>query len=406
MEKRYESIRNMLVVDRKVFFQIPAMYFLLHCIFSMTISYFYTVTSDNTLVELIRLSYRLRDICFILAAIQMVLKLRISRDDIFLVGMIGILYVVTRVFFPQNMVYVANILAYLILGIECYVIIRTGMINWKLLKSWTTRLSRFFIVAVILGILTVSNQAQYIAKQYMTFSNALILPTGFVMYEAFYRAKFYDYCLFAVGLISILAFGSRGSFVLLALLFLVYIYSRNQNKKVLYAGLGLLLVLWIGVDISGVGDNMISGLLRNGNSRTLSSIFSGSLFKSQRTSVYAYLGKCIVSDVLLGAGLCADRYYLPMVFTGNDANYAHNFFLEWTVDFGFIGLLFAMAVTIFILKNTFSIANREKKLYFYVFFFLIFLQLMISRSWLTEINLFVYAALLMNYTHGERENES
>ncbi len=406
MEKRHESIRNMLVVDRKVFFQIPAMYFLLHCIFSMTISYFYTVTSDSTLVELVRLSYRLRDICFILAAVQIVLKLRISRDDIFLVGMIGILYVVTQVFFPQNMVYVANISAYLILGIECYVVIRTEMIDWQLLKRWTTRLSRFFIVAVILGLLTVSNQAQYIAKQYMTFSNALILPTGFVMYEAFCRAKFYDYCLFAVGLISILAFGSRGSFVLLALLFLVYIYSRNQNKKVLYVGLGLLLALWIGADISGVGDNIISGLLGNSNSRTLSSIFSGSLFKSQRTRVYAYLGKCIVSDVFLGAGLCADRYYLPMAFTGNDANYAHNFFLEWTVDFGFIGLLFAIAVTIFILKNTFSIANREKKWYFYDFFFLVFLQLMISRSWLTEINLFVYAALLMNYTHGERENES
>ena len=406
MEKRHESIRNMLVVDRKVLFQIPAMYFLLHCIFSMTISYFYTVTSDSTLVELVRLSYRLRDVCFVLAAVQIVLKLKISGDDIFLVGMIGIFYMITRVLFPQNMVYIESISAYLILGIECYAVIRTKLLEWKLLKRWTTRFSRIFIVAVILGILTVPNQAQYIAKQYMTFANALTLPTGFVMYEAFCRAKSYDYCLFAIGLISILAFGSRGSFVLLALLFLVYIYSRNQNKKVLYVGLGLLLVLWIGADISGVGDNIVSGLLGNSNSRTLSSIFSGSLFKSQRTRVYAYLGKCIVSDVFLGAGLCADRYYLPMAFTGNDANYAHNFFLEWTVDFGLIGLLIAIAVTIFILKNTFSMKNREKKWYFYTFFFLIFLQLMISRSWLTEINFFVYAALLMNHTHGERENES
>lgn len=400
--KQKIGLRKAFIVDINTVSQIPILYFVLHCIFSMTISYFYTVTNDSSLISLVQLSYQIRRVCLVLGLLQIFFKLRIRKDCVFLVVGSGILYGMTAFLFPQNMKYVGEILPYLLLGIESYIFIRAGLVNWSLIAKWTTRLAKFFVIAVIVGILTAQHKAQYIAKQYMTFANALILPTGFVMFEAFCKNKIYDYGIALAGLMGILAFGSRGSFLLLAILLVVYVYSKSKDKKVLYLGAGFILILWIGLEMTGAGESVVANILGNSESRTLVSIFSGSLFKSARTRVYAYMGKCIVSDAFLGAGLCADRYYLPFAFTGGDANYAHNFFVEWAVDFGILGILLAIGIAFFIVRTTFTIRDNEKKWYMCVFFFLIFLQLMLSRSWTTEINLFVYVALLVNHRFGER----
>lgn len=140
------------------------------------------------------------------------------------------------------------------------------------------------------------------------------------------------------------------------------------------------------------------------DSRTIEKLINGNLFKSNdRIMIYEYLISIILKKPVLGTGICGDRYFLPLRFTGTDATYAHNLFIEILVDYGLIiGSLLILLLLYIIIKFLFKEIDISRKAFFYVFFIIGFIQLMISRSWITEPNFFIFFSILLTYSTNKR----
>lgn len=387
-----------------VFFSI---YFLLHEIFAMSISYFYTVVSSGVITQIIVFSYQLRNISFIFGMIFIIVKEKLTAESILVPLALLIAYVYTYIFYPGNVKYAKDISPYLILCAQSYIIAYTSPFKWQTLRDWSVWIARILVVCVSLGLINVPHQAKYLDIHYMTFANAMLVPTALVIYSLYDSKgvwRIIDIGLALIGSLMMLLYGTRGGFLILGLFSFIIIFMKVDKNKIILLGviIFLMLLLLFGPISSG---NMGTGLVGNHQSRNIEKMLSGDMFTSNRTHLYSYLFQKIVDDGFLGHGLCADRYYLPFQFASTDANYAHNFYIEMLVDFGLLGFAVSIYVTISIYKNCIKIKKNSYKAFMLCFVFVSFLQLMISRSWLVEANFFILLGLIASHKNGDENDE-
>lgn len=406
MFNRGAERKRYLTVKLDTLSTIPALYFLLHEIFALTISYFYTVVSNDLLTQVIVYTYRLRDVCFIITFLFIIIKQKLTWDSVIISLLLFASYNFTKFIYPENSIYLETIRPYLALGVESFIVIRSRMVDWEHLKNSVLWLARILVVLVAVGLLNVPHQPQYLSLNYMTFSNAMLVPIAITIFS-FYASdgiiRIIDIGLSLIGLIMILLYGARGAFVLLIAYAVIIIFMKTEKRKVLMYGLAFVFLTLIGLE-SLSSDNVLLSLVGGQQSRTIERLLSGELFTSNRNNIYSYLIGKSLEDGLLGHGMCADRYYLPFHFVGGDANYAHNYYVEMLVDFGVLGIMISIATTILIFRQCIRLSKSSYKAFLLSFFFVAFLQLMVSRSWLTEANFFIFIGLLMTYKGGIEDN--
>ena len=129
----------------------------------------------------------------------------------------------------------------------------------------------------------------------------------------------------------------------------------------------------------------------NTNSYIYQNILAGTLFSdSSRIDIYKEIVDKICQRPIFGWGMCGEHRF--------NIIYSHNLYLELIFDFGILGFYFSVLISWLLgkyyLGNTFI--DYSRKCLIAVFFIVGFVQLMLSRTYISESSLFILLALVFN----------
>lgn len=326
---------------------------------------------------------------------------------LFLVQVAGI--ALTNFIFPQNMVYLKECYISILYGFITYWIVRTCKINLDTFQNILISAARALLVFIFVVLGAVYHFQ--LRSLYMTFSDGLSIVCAVLLYSGIVLHNKTDKYFGLAALLSILVWGGRGAFLSLCILIMLFILfqGNNSKKKVVFFVViiaGLTTVMCFGDVVAA----SISSLIGESSSRTINAILSGNfLVDNSRMRIYECLVRGIKENPVMGLGLCGDRYLLPMFFNGKDATYAHNVFLEITVDYGLISgsiinlVLLRMIIFGFLLNKKIT---YEHKCFISVFFVVSFVQLLTSRSYLTEKTFFLFIGLVANCWISDKKRKT
>lgn len=232
----------------------------------------------------------------------------------------------------------------------------------------------------------------------MTFSDAISLPCALLIASG-YSGKRIDMYLGIISLVALLLFGGRGSLLSLLLLFVMLVLFNRANGKIK----PIYIVLII---ISPILFEFLQSLVDISSSRTMGLLVSGEIgYDSSRLLIYETLIQAL-ADNPMGIGVRGDRVMLEY-FNMSESNvaYAHNVFLELLLTFGMlIGMIIIIYLMyLFIWKLMFKQMDVKIKGFLLSFFTVSFLQLMTSRTFLTETNLYILIFMLVNIAYNRNK---
>ena len=386
-------------LEKKALPKIILNFFLITQVFSFALSLMDVIYSSGTWQQsLVDNIYLVRNLCFFLSILVILIYRRITIDDVLLIIFALFSYCIMRLIFPENLIYFKEIQPQIKYVIMAFVVVRASFFDFEEIKNYLVLTSRFVAVIVVASVM-LNQQYLIMHSIYMEFANAMSIPLGLMIYSGIMNNKICDIVISGIGLFAILAFGSRGSLFTLFLLIILLLWIKYRSTKM------ALVSLFISVVIVIFGPSILSVLLEylvnSGiDSRSISKLLSGGfLVSNDRVRIWEYLVGILMKNSIFGVGICGDRYYLPKQFTGVDATYAHNIILEILLDYGFlIGMLLISIIIYILIKCFFQETDKDRKAFFSVFVIVGVLQLMISRSWLTEQNFFILLALLLTYS--------
>jgi hypothetical protein len=376
---------------------------LLMSIFLKQITYIDWINQENIIVDnLIRSLYYINYVFIVLTWIILIFKKKIKFDSILLIWFLGISLSLTYMLFPQNLKYIhtQNIITYLIYSITVYSIVRSKLFKFDIVEKSIINISRVVSIIILIQLFLVLEGNT--TSSYMDYSDSMTLVGAFLLYSGLLRKNKFDLILGITVSLSIFIFGARGAFITILLyIFILYLFYKNNYKKLIVTVTLLSLILVLIISFNSIIQAIINFCNENGiDSRTISYLYSQGLFSSQsRLNIYEYLIDILGENVFGGVGIAGDRYYLPLRFIGVDATYAHNLFLELLLHYGviigmvLITIIMYLIVRYFILNTT---IDYKIKCFIGIFFTMSFIQLMISRSYLTETNFFIFLAMVMN----------
>ncbi len=244
---------------------------------------------------------------------------------------------------------------------------------------------------------------------YMSFAYMMLTPI-LLCFIFGTEGSLWDLILSGIGGFIILIVGCRGAVISLAVFFLLYMivyYIPRGGKKF---GLGKLIVI-IGVLAVCVFSEQLLNFISYGlslvgfTSRTVNKLIAGSGAFIESEGRQAIWNQAIHNIDFLGKGLFGDRTVIIDEYA--HATYAHNFFLEILVDFGWIiGLLvLAGLIVLFIRAFRCSLKSNSSMLIkiSFIMISIIFAKHMISTSFLTSVDFWFYLGLAV-YIVSNRES--
>lgn len=386
-------------INKKTIIKAIMFVFLSTQIFAFAISFLDTLFLPDTIEQIIIDNvYTIRNISFFCCAFIIIIKNKIKFDDILLILFLVFSYMIMSLFYTENKVYFLQVSPLIKYFSMAYFVIRADIIKFDELKKWLVMLARILTVVLLLSLLSNLDSVR-VGAIYMEFANAISINIALLVYSGIIENKKIDIILSVISLFALLIYGSRGALLTLCLLIGYMAWLKNKNTKKVIIGLviGIILII-IGPYIVV---EMLNRLTNAGiESRTVKTMISGEfLASSSRLKIYKYLISVLKDNFLFGIGICGDRYYLPKNFSGVDASYAHNLLLELLLDYGvIIGTVIIILIVSILMKGFIREKDVYKKGFFSVFVFISVVQLMVSRSWLSEQNLFVLLALLFTYS--------
>lgn len=372
------------------------LYVVIFGLFNRQLSYFNFILEDSTLYSvLIYVFFRIFYVTIIFSWIIIVYENRIKKDVILLLFFFSFSILTTMLLFNRNSIFFPEFLPFLIYSISIYSILRSGLLSHRQLIKIAINISRVLLIFIIISLYVKLNWVT--SSIYMNFSDALSLVAGLVLYSAFSNRKWTDYILAIIGFLGVLFFGSRGATLSLAILYFI-LYFNFYNRKPIRM-LSLFIIIILGIIFYNQTLLILINLFDDLGlySRPLVSLYESQLFESSgRSLIYSSSLDIIANNWVFGVGLAGDRFYLLL---NGDSVYVHNIILEIYLHFGiFLGTIILFLFIMSISKNLVfnKIISKQDKAFLYVFMTTSLLQLMFSRSYLTEINLFLFMGLLLN----------
>lgn len=348
---------------------------------------------STLLKSLLQLNYLSIILCWLI----LIMYKRLRFDVIVMIVFFSSSYFITYAIYPQNREFLSDLIFNLLYIVTAYAIIRSNLVSINDVSVWAIR------VSVILGIWSMLIGLFYMNTiSYMDLSDSLSIPCAFLFYSSFTKKNKFHLLLAICSLIFIVIFGSRGALLsIIILLLIIYKEYKLSIKKVIFTTTISTIFLINLFFYRNILNYLISLFEKVGiSSRTLYKLLNLELFTStSRNEITEYLIYILKDNWIKGIGMAGDRYYLRLAFKGNMATYAHNIFIEMTLNYGIIlgGLLIIWLVYLMAKYYIFNkILSSNERFFISIFFTISFLQLLVSRSYLTEVNFFIFLALLIN----------
>lgn len=216
------------------------------------------------------------------------------------------------------------------------------------------------------------------------------------------RRRKSDLALFVLTAALVLLGGRQSLFVVLAGVFLVY-YFMNQDRKakrflVIWA---LIMVVIIGALLWDVILGFLADLMKifNMQSRTLEMLINGELLNiDTRNNIIYYSLQEIREHGSQISGLFSDRYNLHTAGTYSDwIVYPHNIFLEFFLDFGYVGGTAVSLWLILGLARNMLKGTKERKACIGMFMALVMVRLFVSSSFMIEGLFYTMLGMMMGF---------
>lgn len=200
--------------------------------------------------------------------------------------------------------------------------------------------------------------------------------------------------LSAIGLLLVIIHGSRGPLFCFIVFFALKVITelRHNRIAVFFAGVFIVGLIALIENINYVLQGLLVLVNRFGiNSRTISQILRRTILDDSGRSTFQKRAlELIDKNFFIGTGVGSDVKLLG-------GQYAHNLFLELWIDFGtVIGSLIAIYI-IYIVVNSLVVPKGTLKDLAIVFLCTGVVMLMISGTYLENINLFINIGLVIYY---------
>lgn len=302
--------------------------------------------------------------------------------------------------FNQNIEYMGEIIFYLFLicipiFLYYYAIYDKAIFLSILMKSAYYQMG----LGVIFFIDTLFSPIEYD----MVFSYLILVPLTILLYKIYNKFNLFDTFLIALGLFMIIVVGARGPIISLVIFWIVLILINSFRNKIKLTRLMVFLIALIIIVLGMVYYESIllkiDLLLQDIGiySRTITILLTENIdFSSGRIPIYKYTIERIVDKPIFGYGIAGDRIFL-------NGTYPHNIFLEILVHFGVIsGSIIIIMLIFYWFSSMVRSKNKEEVDLAIIFFGIGLVNLLISGSYITSSNFWLFMAICIDSVHGSK----
>ncbi|HWL26471.1 MAG TPA: O-antigen ligase family protein [Ureibacillus sp.] len=307
-------------------------------------------------------------------------------------------------FFSNNRQYIEEILFpffFMCLPVFVYAV---SLKDWSVLKRVMRKASIIVFVCGFFLTLTIFTGIAKIDNYSMAFSYYMLLPSILFIDELLDRFSIKAIFISSVSVVSILAIGSRGALLCIAVFIILKLIDPTAPKRMSKVR-GFFICAFISiaaftlVNLQTILLFLYKWLMQFGlSSRSLKLLMSGDVYLSGRDDIYGKVLAVIRDNPILGVGITGDRALL-------NGTYSHNIFLEILVNYGvLIGsfviiFLFTLIVGIFFVKDpmTYNLSI--------IWISIGFVSLFVSGSYLTDLSFWTFLGVMLSayFFKGKRE---
>lgn len=324
-----------------------------------------------------------------LLALPYVLK----RKLIFLIMIYGLALIVfgyNALFFPENQEYLIELIfPFFFMALPSFIYV-LSLRDFEVFKKVVEKAAiLIFILGTVLGIMLFTGFAN--AGVYsMSLSYYMLLPALISLGWIFDRINLISIIFFLISLIIIVALGSRGALLCIAVYTLLRVISPYQRftpgKIMTYAILlfGLILsILNIKRILIYVNDLFVSYGIQ---SRTIKLLLEDEISLSGRDSIVELVMTEISHSPILGIGLSGDTRVLGH-------SYVHNFFVEVVANYGIpLGIVL---ISLLLLLIVVTLIKSKHYNFIILWVSMGFVHLMVSSSYITDIKFWIFLGVLV-----------
>lgn len=324
---------------------------------------------------------------------------RIKGVDIIVYIFAVIYLVLSMAFFPQNGEYIGKGLGNLIFSLFPYYFAGL-LIDIHKFKNTFFLLSVLSIFSHFLFHFWYTPQkgpSTHLTEDIVGAYN-ILLHVIYLTWYAFSNKKILSIILAVFAALFLLSMGNRGS-ILCYIIFIFLNLSFNKNstyktwRKMFLVLLGTCFILFYDKLASYFSEIFFNlGMSNRVFDLMLSNEF---LLSAGRDDIRTTLLGAVGQGPFWGYGIFGDRYLLQ-------GGYAHNFYLELIVDFGYLpGLLILIALFVLCFRAFYKAQTSDELSLFFIFIS-VFMGLFFSGSFLTDYSLYMLVGYSMNIIRRNR----
>lgn len=340
---------------------------------------------------------------FIFLSIKAIIS-RIKPDTIILLILITIAYLVSLLIEIQE--YSLQIGLELLIGFIIYTVTR-ALRSYNDLIKYLDITSILIILSVIIVFIIFPNKEVMMTSYSQTFAYA-IFPAVIFSFNSFINNRsILRLIYFAIAFVLIIIAGARGPVIISILFIFIRVFQVIKNIgggiKVWSTLLVFSICVFMAIVFMPKIEDIITKYSFQDSNRLLEMLRKDDLLEDEGRNSLKTKSIALILDHPFGVGLGQERVVLSDIPTEAVGNYPHNFFLEIFIHYGWIlGLIITVSLLYFMFISFFKNKNVVTKNIWLMFFFIGFLPLMYSGSYINWPIFWLFFGLTVNII---RENK-
>lgn len=340
---------------------------------------------------------------FIFLSIKAIIS-RIKPDTIILLILITIAYLVSLLIEMQE--YSLQIGLELLIGFIIYTVTRALRSHDDLIK-YLNITSILIIMSVIIVFIIFPTYEDTMISYSQTFAYA-IFPAVIFSFNSFMNNRsILQLIYFAIAFVLIIIAGARGPVVISILFIFIRVFQVIKNIGSGMKGWSTLLVFSICVFMAIIFmpkiEDIITKYSFQDSNRLLEMLRTDVLLEDEGRNSLKTKSIALILDHPFGMGLGQERVALSDNTMQAEGSYPHNFFLEILIQYGWIlGFAIIVLLLYFMFISYINNNNNNTKNIWLIFFFIGFIPLMFSGTYLNWPFFWLFLGLTVNFIHENK----
>lgn len=340
---------------------------------------------------------------FIFLSIKAIIS-RIKLDTIILLLFITIAYLVSLLIEMQE--YSLQIGLELLIGFIVYTVTR-ALRSYDNLINYLNITSILIILSVIIMYIIFPTEEVTMISYSQTFAYAIFPAVIFSFNSFMNKRSILQLIYFAIAFVLIIIAGARGPFFISILFIFIRVFQVIKNigsgRKVWSTLIVFsIFVLMSVIFMSKIEDVITTNSFQDYN-RILEMLKNDELLEDEGRNSLKSKSMALIWDHPFGMGLGQERVALSDNHKEAVGNYPHNFFLEIFIQYGWIlGFSIIISMLYFMFISFFKNKNVTTKNIWLMFFFIGFLPLMFSGSYINWPLYWLFLGLTVNIIHENK----